>query len=264
MHGDYGLQGSDTAWQWGAPLQPRSGGEQAPYDGTGEASARIVRTARVGSAPRLLLLDEDSAMVEALSRALRSSVPRLSIDTCLAPDEARRRLITSPWHAIICSPTITVAGGNSILTCSRRVDPPVPFLLTLRPDERAFASQWLDLGVYDFVLSPFQPSQVRESVEDALLLSKRRALIERKQQVLIYLRQRRERSHETALETPLRHQVEKLLRKSILRIQESAVALEQMATRMEVSLNRLQRACKDNELHARQRALDKLKAELAD
>jgi response regulator RpfG family c-di-GMP phosphodiesterase len=214
----------------------------------------------MGSMPRLLLLDEDSTMVDALFRALRSSVPRLSVDACLTPDEARRELVTSPCHAIICSPILTVAGGNSILTCSRRVDPPVPFLLTIRPDEREIASQWLDLGVYDFVFSPFQPNQVCESVEDALLLSKRRALIARKQEILIYLRQRRERYQTNTPETPLRHYVDELLRKSMLRIQESTASLEQTAARIEVSLRRLQRTCQDNELRARQRALDRLKS----
>src|SRR5687768_9035541 len=209
---DCAVKNSDADRQWVAPLQPLSDRTRAAYDPTEEASQRTLRPARMGSTSHVLLLDEDSTMVDALSRALRSSVPRLSVDTCATPDEARRRLVASPCYAIICSPTLTVAGGNSILTCSRRVDPPVPFLLTIRRDEPEFASQWLDLGVYDFVFSPFQPNQLRESVEDALQLSKRRAFIARKQQALVYLRQRRERYQNNTPETTPGHHADERLR----------------------------------------------------
>jgi DNA-binding NarL/FixJ family response regulator len=218
---------------------------------------------RTTSTTSLLLLDEDSTMIDALSSTLRSSIPRLSIDACFTSDEARQRLRACRYHAIVCSPALTVAGGNSILTSSRRLDPPVPFLLTVRPDEFEFASQWLDLGVYDFVFSPLQASQVRESVADAVLLSKWRLLIARKQQALAYLRLRRDRYQSNTPETFLRHRVDGLLSQSV-RIQESTAALQQTSARIEVSLQRLRRACNDHELHAQQRALHQLKTKLSD
>ncbi|WP_447600042.1 hypothetical protein [Nitrospira sp. Nam80] len=203
-------------------------------------------------------------MVDALARTLRASVPRLSIDTCVSSNEARQRLFTFPYHAIICSPTLTVAGGNSILTSSRRVDPPVPFLLRLKPDEFEFAAQWLDLGVYDFLFSPFQLEQIRESIEDALLLSKWRALIARKQQALARLRERRDQHQCNSAETPLSYRVDELLAQSMLRVQESAASLEQTATRIEVSLKRLRQTCKSNERRAQQRAVNRLRTKVSD
>jgi response regulator RpfG family c-di-GMP phosphodiesterase len=153
--------------------------------------------------------------------------------------------------------------GNSLLTRSRWVQPSVPFLLTLRPDERDFADHWLDLGVYDFILSPLDPGQVLESIQHALALSKRRALIVRKEQAFADLRQRRERYHTNTSETPLRHQVDELLKSFIHRIQESTGSLEQTAKRIEACLEGLRRSCRENELHARQRALSRLMADLA-
>jgi hypothetical protein len=97
--------------------------------------------------------------------------------------------------------------------------------MTVSADELEVAQSWLDLGVYDFVFSPVDPAQVLESVQQALALSKRRAMIVRKEQVLVGLRERRKRNQNTS-ETPLRNAVDKLLHTSILRIEESKESLE--------------------------------------
>jgi DNA-binding NtrC family response regulator len=208
--------------------------------------------------PRLLVLDQDTRLAQALARTLELSIPDLNIETASSPDHAKRRLALSPYQAIVCSPTLTVAGGSSILTCSRWIEPAVPFLLALKSDEREFAQQWLDLGVYDFIFSPVDPGQALESVRQALLLSKHRGLIARKKHALAELRRRRERYQAGTSETPLRHQTDALLKSSILRIQESTGSLEHTARRIEASLERLQRTCRHNEQHARQRALTRL------
>ncbi|MGE3813671.1 MAG: hypothetical protein AB7G68_00580 [Nitrospiraceae bacterium] len=135
--------------------------------------------------------------------------------------------------------------------------------MTLRADERDLARHWLDLGVYDFIFSPLDPGQVLESVRQAFLLSKRRASIAHKERVLVYLSRRQMLYHTSNAETPLRHEVSKLLQDSILRIEESAESLKQTVKRIEASLKGLERTCQNNELHARQRALDRLKHDLA-
>ncbi len=213
--------------------------------------------------PRLLVLDEDATLVEALSCALQPNVPRLRIDTCSSAAHARQLLFTSSYHGIVCSPSLTVTNGISVLTYSHRIQPSIPFLMTLRADERDLARHWLDLGVYDFIFSPLDPGQVLESVRQAFLLSKRRASIAHKERVLVYLSRRQMLYHTSNAETPLRHEVSKLLQDSILRIEESAESLKQTVKRIEASLKGLERTCQNNELHARQRALDRLKHDLA-
>jgi response regulator RpfG family c-di-GMP phosphodiesterase len=137
----------------------------------------------------------------------------------------------------------------------------MPFLLTLRGDERDYAREWLDLGVYDFIFSPLDPAQVLESVQDALALSKRRALIVHKEQVLVHLRQRREQYLLKSAQTPLGQEVGELVNGSIARLEESASAFKGTVNRIEASLKALQRACHNNELHARERALHRLRAD---
>jgi DNA-binding NtrC family response regulator len=212
---------------------------------------------------RLLMLHEDTSLIEAVSRALQPTIPRLAIETCGSLEGAQELLTTSPCQVIVSSPLLTVTGGVSVLTCSRRVRPAVPFLLAVGPEEREVAHCWLDLGVYDFIFSPLEPSQVLESVQQALILSKWRAMIAHKEEKLTYLRQRRERYQNNTSEGPLRHQVNRLLQGSILQLEISAQTLQYTATRIEASLKRLERSCRQNELHAQQRALSGLRADLA-
>jgi DNA-binding NtrC family response regulator len=82
-------------------------------------------------------------------------------------------LSTSTYQAVICSPSLIVVDGSSLVARTHWARPPVPFLLTIKPDEREFVQHWLDLGVYDVILNPLQPRQAIESVQQALVLSSR-------------------------------------------------------------------------------------------
>ena len=136
-----------------------------------------------------------------------------------------------------------------------------PFILTLKPDERKFGQSWIDFGVYDVIFSPLEPTQALESVHEAISLSQRRAIIAKKEKALADLRERRERYRRTARDTPLRHRVDALLKESILRIQEATGYLRKTVEQMERSLDILQRSCRNNELHARQRALGRVRTD---
>jgi DNA-binding NtrC family response regulator len=213
--------------------------------------------------PRLLVLNEDATLIHSLSTVLQSSLPKLTLDSSSSPSHAQLLFDTSAYHAVICSPGLNFVDGQSFLTRSHKMHPPMPFLLTLGPNERAHADDWLEFGVYDFIFSPLDPSQALKSVQDALVLSKQRGHIVHKKQVLAHLRQRREQYLTTRSQTPLGQQVGELLRSSITRLEESGEAFEKTVNRIEASLKALQYACQANELHARQRALYRLRTDLA-
>jgi DNA-binding NtrC family response regulator len=211
---------------------------------------------------RIIVLNDDIEFVENLSRVLERDMPQLTIATCVSPGRAQLLLSTSQYHAVISSPSLTVVDGSSLLTRSRLARPSVPFLLTLRPDERRFGQSWIDFGVYDVIFSPLEPAQALESVQGAISLSQRRAVIANKEKALADLRERRERYRSTARDTPVRRRVDALLKESILRIQEATGYLRKSVQQMERSLEILQHSCRDNELHARQRAISRLGADL--
>jgi DNA-binding NtrC family response regulator len=212
---------------------------------------------------RLLVLNQDTTMIQSLSHALESNFPKLTLDTSSSPSRAQLLFDTSAYHAVISSLDLMFVDGRSFLTRSRMRQPPMPLLLTLRPDERENAQDWLDLGVYDFIFSPVDPSQAVESVQEALILSRRRAHIVHKEQALVQIRQRRERYLIKNAQIPLAQQVGELVKGSIARLEESAEAYKKTVNRIEMSLKALQYACQANELHARERALHRLRAELA-
>jgi DNA-binding NtrC family response regulator len=212
--------------------------------------------------PRLLVLYQDTALIQSLSRVLQSRLPKLTLDSASSPSRAQLLFDTSAYHAIISSPGLMFVDGRSFLTRSRAMQPPTPFLLTLQPHEREYARDWLDLGVYDFIFSPLDPTHVLESVQDALALSRRRAHVLHKEQDLVHFRQRRERYLRKSAKTPLGRQMHDLISGSIARFEESAEAYKQTVNRIEASLKALQRACHNNELHARQRALNRLRRDL--
>jgi DNA-binding NtrC family response regulator len=216
------------------------------------------------SPARIIMLDHDAAAVERLSRVIEATIPYLTIEACASHAAATQLLTTPPsYHAVICSPNLVIVKGQSLLTHSRWSQPPLPFLLTIRPDERAIASSWLDFGVYDFILSPLEPCEATLSVHQALLLSKRRAMIAQKEEGLIDLYKRCARYRATAPNTALGRRLDAMLRESLFRIQEATGYLKRHIIQMERSLEALQRSCQQNELQARKRALNRLRADLA-
>ncbi len=207
---------------------------------------------------RLLTLHEDRSFIGRLSTALRSRISALTIEHCLSAPDAKRRLFESSCHAVIVSPPLIIQGEVSVLTSSQRSRPPVPLLMTLRHDEREVAQHWLDFGVYDFIFDPFDPREALKSVQEALLLSQIRAMIQRTDEALLRLRGRREAYQTNVADTSLRNEIDILLTRSIVRLEESKDSIEETFMSLERTLNQLKQNRRENELRAQQRAQHRL------
>jgi DNA-binding response OmpR family regulator len=218
----------------------------------------VMDLSRAPSPARLLALHEDRRFIGDLSTALQPRIPALTIDYCSTAREAKRLLMESPCHAVVVSPTLTMQGDVSVLTSSRRSRPPVPLIMTLRGDEREFAQDWLDLGVYDFIVSPFEPEEALQSIQEALLLSQIRAMILRTEEALLRLRWWREDPQTYGVDTSLGHEVELLLKQSIVRLEKSTNSLEETFFSLERTLKQLKQNRRKNELCAQQRAEQRL------
>jgi FixJ family two-component response regulator len=144
---------------------------------------------------------------------------------------------------------------TSLLTRSRSVHPPVPFLLTLETYEQEFAADWLDWGAYDFILKPVDEVQVIDSVREAVSLYTYRTMIQEKEKVLQRLRRRRDLYRERSAGTPLGPDVGRLLDTSISRIEQARHSLLKSSERIVASLEILKDRCVKNELLARYRAM---------
>lgn len=117
---------------------------------------------------RLLIVDDDPALLEALPVALQLRLPSLQMDLCEYPEEAIARLTTTPYGALICDLKMPAVDGFSILREAQRLQPLTPVLLMTGHGEVTFTPRAIEAGAYDCLHKPFQGEVVALAVKRAL------------------------------------------------------------------------------------------------
>ncbi|MEP6888108.1 MAG: response regulator [Nitrospirales bacterium] len=117
---------------------------------------------------RLLIVDDDPALLEALPVALQLRVPSLQIDLCESPEDAIARLTATPYGAIICDFKMPAVDGFSILREAQRLQPFTPVLMMTGHGEVTFTPRAIEAGAYDCLHKPFQGEVVALAVKRAL------------------------------------------------------------------------------------------------
>ena len=137
---------------------------------------------------RILLIDDDLALLEALPRTLQLSLPTLTVEGCDSPSEAINRLAARQYHAVISDIRMPSLDGLSLMSRVRRLQPNAPILLITGTGDYNLARLALELGAYDFLLKPFERDAITRSVEKALGAYRLRARIEKGRHVLSELK----------------------------------------------------------------------------
>jgi CheY-like chemotaxis protein len=109
---------------------------------------------RTASDSRLLIVDDDPALLEALPVSLQLRLPSLQMDLCESPQDAIARLTTTPYGAIVCDFKMPAVDGFSILREAQRLQP--------------FTPRAIEAGAYDCLHKPFQGEFVALAVKRAL------------------------------------------------------------------------------------------------
>jgi DNA-binding response OmpR family regulator len=117
---------------------------------------------------RLLIIDDDAALLEALPVSLQLRLPSLHMDLCESPEEALARLTTTPYGAIVCDFKMPAVDGFSILREAQRLQPLTPVLLMTGHGDVTFTSRAIEAGAYDCLHKPFQGEFVALAVKRAL------------------------------------------------------------------------------------------------
>ena len=117
---------------------------------------------------RLLIVDDDPALLEALPVALQLRLPSLQIDLCESPEDAIARLTTTSYGAIICDFKMPAVDGFAILREAQRLQPFTPVLLMTGHGEMTFTPRAIEAGAYDCLHKPFQGEVVALAVKRAL------------------------------------------------------------------------------------------------
>src|SRR5919204_1126054 len=103
---------------------------------------------------RILIIDDDVALLEALPRALRLRLDGVEIDTVDNALDALAQIERTDYDAIVSDIKMPGMDGLAVLGEIRRLRPKTPTLLITGHGEHDLAVQALRGGAYDFVQKP--------------------------------------------------------------------------------------------------------------
>jgi PAS domain S-box-containing protein len=119
---------------------------------------------------RILLVDDDSALLDALPEALRLRVNGIQIDTSETALDALERIKETDYDAIVSDIKMPGMDGLALLREIRELRPTTPTLMITGHGERELAVQALRGGAYDFVQKPIDRDYFFASLERAVHL----------------------------------------------------------------------------------------------
>lgn len=106
---------------------------------------------------RILLVDDDPALLMALSDALSFWLEPVVIDTCQSSYEALRSLQASPYRYQLIATDVRMPeiDGLTLVRQARRLCPHVPIVLMSAYDLVPYDEEAHELDVYDTIRKPF-------------------------------------------------------------------------------------------------------------
>jgi PAS domain S-box-containing protein len=119
---------------------------------------------------RILLVDDDKALLDALPEALRLRMNEIQIDTSETAIGALERIRETDYDAIVSDIKMPGMDGLALLHQIRELRPTTPTLMITGHGERDLAVQALRGGAYDFVQKPIDRDYFVASLERAIQL----------------------------------------------------------------------------------------------
>jgi PAS domain S-box-containing protein len=120
------------------------------------------------SSPRVLLVDDDTALLEALPEALSLRMNGVAIDTSETAFDALEKIRATDYDAIVSDIKLPGMDGLALLSAIKQLRPGTPTLLITGHGERDLAVQALRGGAYDFVQKPIDRDYFVASLERAI------------------------------------------------------------------------------------------------
>jgi signal transduction histidine kinase len=119
---------------------------------------------------RILLVDDDPALLEALPETVRLHMDGVEIDTCDSAREALERIEATDYDAIVTDIKMPGMDGLALLLEIKERLPSTPTLLITGHGERDLAVRALRGGAYDFIQKPIDRNYFVASLERAIQL----------------------------------------------------------------------------------------------
>ena len=120
------------------------------------------------TALRVLVVDDDAALLQALPEALRLRMSGVTVDTADSAAAALDRIGGRDYDAIVTDIKMPGMDGLALLTEIRTRLPDTPILMITGHGEQALAIQALRGGAYDFIHKPIDRDQIVGSLHRAM------------------------------------------------------------------------------------------------
>ncbi|GHO50463.1 hybrid sensor histidine kinase/response regulator [Ktedonospora formicarum] len=134
--------------------------------------------------PRILLVDDDSAALQALSRTFTLRMQDVDVDTSNSALDAIAQLQLREYDAIVSDIKMPGMDGMQLLSTIHASMPDIPVLLITGHGEHELAMQALQEGAYDYTLKPIDRDFFVAAVRRALQTRQLFRLVQEKQQAL--------------------------------------------------------------------------------
>src|SRR5256712_1262765 len=118
--------------------------------------------------PRVLIVDDDAALLQALPEALRLRMREVTVDTADSAAAALDRIAARDYDAIVTDIKMPGMDGLTLLAEIRGRGPDTPILMITGHGEDALAIQALRGGAYDFIPKPIDRDHIVASLHRAI------------------------------------------------------------------------------------------------
>src|SRR5438094_6310033 len=118
--------------------------------------------------PRVLIVDDDAALLQALPETLRLRMREVTVDTADSAAAALDRIAARDYDAIVTDIKMPGMDGLTLLAEIRGRRPDTPILMITGHGEDALAIQALRGGAYDFIPKPIDRDHIVASLHRAI------------------------------------------------------------------------------------------------
>jgi PAS domain S-box-containing protein len=122
----------------------------------------------VSTSPRILIVDDDPALLEALPEALRLRMSELAVETCDSAPDALGKIAGEDYDAIVTDIKMPGMDGLALLEEIQKLRPETPTLLITGHGEHDLAVQALRHGAYDYIQKPIDRDYFTASLGRAI------------------------------------------------------------------------------------------------
>jgi len=121
---------------------------------TGELEQIVEKFGRGSEQPRVLIVDDDPALLQALPQALQLRMAEATVETADSAAVALDRIAARDYDAIVTDIKMPGMDGLALLAEIRRRQPDTPILIITGHGEYDLSVRALRAGAYDFIQKP--------------------------------------------------------------------------------------------------------------